>query len=160
MANFKYGLFIGLSLVLTGCQDDSPSSFFNNLALNTEQKIEYQDIHRLSLVLSDLEKKIDESGFSPTLKCQFQLKDTLNGMWQQAWIAFRVSIVIAKKEIASIKRAGVMEGHTMEIQFQHELPKFGYKPSDIEIIVHPIAWMPSFPLTITSDDNATKQSSL
>jgi hypothetical protein len=155
MANFKRLLLI-LTTALLGCSENDETEFFANIPEKERQQFAYQDIHQLSLTLSKLTKDIDETGFSPILKCAFHLEDNQHGPWPQAWVAFNISVLVSNVEITSIKRAGVLQGHSMDIQFQHELPKFGVKPENIKINIKPIAWMPSYPLIIINNETVAQ----
>lgn len=151
MANFKQ-LILTPFVALLGCNDHNDAYFFSSMPLQEKQPFVYQDIHKLALTLSNLTKEIDESGFSPVLKCKFHLENTLHGPWPQAWVAFDISVLVSNTEITSIKRAGVLQGYSMDIEFQQNLPKFGVKPADITINITPIAWMPSYPLIILDSE--------
>lgn len=150
MVNFKPLLLLPALLIL-GCYDDA-SDFFSDISFDEKKNIEYQNIHQLSLSLSKLTKTIDESGFSPVLKCQFHLENTLHGPWPQAWVAFNIGIFVGDQKVTAIKRAGVLQDHYMDIQFQQELPRFGIDIDKVKINITPIAWMPSYPLNIVTND--------
>lgn len=150
MANFKLILCLPLVLIL-GCREQTPH-FFSDITLDEKNKFAYLEAHQLSLTLSKLTKEIDESGFNPILNTAFHLEDEQHGPWAQAWVAFNISILVAGKEIVAIKRAGVLQDHSMDINVQQTLPKFGIKPSDVQIQIQPIAWMPSYPLNILMSD--------
>jgi hypothetical protein len=150
MANFKLVTYLSL-FFLFGCNEQSPH-FFSDIALDDKNKFAYHEAHQLSLTLSKLTKRIDESGFSPILHSQFHLEDEQHGPWAQAWVAFNISIKVSGKEVVAIKRAGVLQNHSMDIKVQQELPKFGIKPDQVQIQIQPIAWMPSYPLNIIVSD--------
>ena len=150
MANFKPFMLLPV-LALLGCDEQRPH-FFSDIALDEKNKFAYHEAHQLSLTLSELTKKIDESGFSPMLHTEFHLEDEQHGHWAQAWVAFNISIKVSEQEIVSIQRAGVLQNHSMDIKVQQELPKFGIKPEHIQIHIQPIAWMPSYPLNILVND--------
>jgi hypothetical protein len=152
MANFKLFLFLPVVFIL-GCSEQVPH-FFSDMTLNDTKNFKYQDVHQLSLTLSNLTKKIDETGFSPVLKCAFHLENTKHGPWGQAWVAFNISVLVDNKEVIAINRADVLQNHIIDIEFQHELPKFGVKLKDIKIKIQPIAWMPSYPLNIIMSDQS------
>ena len=138
-----------------GCTENNTETFFADVPNVANENFAYSDIHQLSLTLSDVVKDIDESGFSPILKCKFHLENNQHGPWPQAWVAFNISVLVLDSEISSIKRAGILQGHAMDIEFQIDLPKFGIKSDDITISIQPVAWMPSFPLNII--DSKTTQ---
>ena len=118
------------------------------------QKIEYQDIHQLNLSITNLDNQIDESGFSPVLKSRFRLNNKNGGPWPQAWVAFNINISIKGKKVVSIAKADVMQEHSLHIEFEQNLPKFGIKTDDLTIKITPVAWMPTFPLQIQSQESA------
>ena len=158
MANFKRSLpafllapFIGM---LTGCAETDTEIFFASVPTHDNENFAYTDIHQLSLTLSGVTKEIDETGFNPILKCKLHLENTRHGPWPQAWVAFNISVLAFNSEVSSLKRAGVLQGHAMDIEFQIDLPKFGIKSSDIAISIQPVAWMPSFPLNIIDNETA------
>ena len=159
MANFKQSLptcvFASFFGTLMGCTENDTETFFADVPNVANENFAYSDIHQLSLTLSDVAKDIDESGFSPILKCKFHLENNQHGPWPQAWVAFNISVLVLDSEVSSIKRAGILQGHAMDIEFQIDLPKFGIKSDDITISIQPVAWMPSFPLNII--DNETTQ---
>ncbi len=149
MPNFKYVSLILFTLSISACFNFSNEEFFNTSHVNEDSRqIEYQDIHRLNLSITDLNNHIDESGFAPILKSQFILNNKSDGPWPQAWVAFNINIFIKKQKLASIAKADVMQEHSLHIKFEQSLPKFGIKPEDLTIKISPIAWMPTFPLNI------------
>ena len=148
MANFKTLISLLGCLFLIGCSDQEENQFFLDLSADGTQQFHYRNIHDMTLTLSKIQKSIDESGFSPVLKGKFSIENTQRGPFEQAWVAFTVNIIIGDQEIASLQRAGILQEHQMDVQFQHNLPKFGLHPEAIKIRVTPIAWMPSYPLFI------------
>lgn len=156
MANFKQNfptyLLASLLGALSGCSETNTESFFAHVPNSANENFAYSDIHQLSLTLSDVTKDIDETGFSPILRCKLHLENAQHGPWPQAWVAFNISVLALDSEISSIKRAGILQDHAMDIQFQIDLPKFGIKPADITISIQPVAWMPSFPLNIIDNE--------
>jgi len=149
MDNFKRVLTAALIFAsLTGCSDNNQTDAFFKISVTDQQTVHYRDVHHLTLTISDITKAIDESAFNPVFKCHFQLENINHGPWDQAWVAFNISLQIGSKIIASIKRAGVLQNHIMDIHIQHNLPNFGYDIDDVEVKVTPIAWMPSYPLII------------
>ena len=153
MRNFK-GIALILSVfLLNGCSDDG--HFFDTALINNQsQQIEFQAVHQLSLTIQDMNKKIDESGFSPKFKSQFILSDTSKGPWPHALVAFNIELMLKDKRLAQITRAGAMDNHTLSVDIEQTLPSFGIKEKDITLNVKPIAWMPTFPLNI--QDTAQK----
>lgn len=156
MANFKQNLptylLVSLLGALIGCSETNTETFFTHVPSTANEDFAYSDIHQLSLTRSDVTKEIDETGFSPILKCKFHLENNQHGPWPKAWVAFNISVLALGSEVSSIKRAGILQGHAMDIEFQINLPKFGIKPDDIVINIQPIAWMPSFPLNIVDHE--------
>lgn len=150
MANFKFVFCVLLSLSLLGCTNQEENQFFLDLSSDGTQRFHYRGIHDVTLTLYDMEKYIDESGFSPLFKGSFSLENTNHGPFESAWVAFNIEILIGKKHIATIQRAGVLQNHKMHVQFKHDLPKFGLKPKQVTVLVNPIAWMPSYPLFISA----------
>lgn len=158
MANSKI-ILVGVSYLLsTGCTDTSLPHFFSEISMDADNKIHYQDIHRLSLSLVTLKKNIDETGFNPILNCYLRLENAQKGPWNQAWVAFNINVFVNKHKVASIKRAGILQHHAMEVEIQQQLPKFGLKSKDIKIEITPIAWMPSYPLEIQASDQVATPS--
>ncbi|NVK37674.1 MAG: hypothetical protein HWE18_07105 [Gammaproteobacteria bacterium] len=152
MANSKF-ILAGVSYLLTtGCSEPSLPHFFSDIGTDRDNKIQYQDIHRLSLSLVTLKKTIDETGFNPVLNCYLRLENENQGPWNQAWVAFNINVFVSKHKVASIKRAGILQNHAMEVDIQQDLPRFGLKSKDIKIEITPVAWMPSYPLQIQSSD--------
>lgn len=156
MANSKIILVALSYLFSTGCLDTSLPHFFSDISLDSDNKIQYQDVHRLSLSLVALKKNIDESGFNPILNCYLRLENARKGPWNQAWVAFNISVFVNKHKVASIKRAGILQNHAMEVDIQQQLPKFGLNAKEIKIEITPIAWMPSYPLEIQASDQVAK----
>lgn len=134
---------------MCGCTESPEPGFFSAANNKVNSGVEYQDIHQLKLVISDLHKKIDETGFSPVLKSHFQLNDLSESLWPQAWIVFNISIRIKDEEVAKITRANAMLSHSLNVEFEQSLPRFGIKNKDLTIVVTPITWMPAFPLQIS-----------
>ncbi|GAA6135284.1 hypothetical protein NBRC116188_20740 [Oceaniserpentilla sp. 4NH20-0058] len=151
MVNCK-SLFFVLIPFLFGCIEQEEDQFFTGSASDVEKRFHYRDIHNITLSLSQLNKVIDETGFAPIFKGQFSLENTQQGPFEKAWVAFTINILVANKIIASIQRAGVLQDHKMDVQFQHNLPKFGLSEEQVTIKVTPVAWMPSYPLSISRDE--------
>jgi len=149
MANFKLYLYAPLLALLLGCIEQEENQFFLDLSSDETKQFHYRDIHNVTLTLSDIEKSIDETGFSPIFKGAFSLENQQYGPFESAWVAFTINILLNHKEIASIQRAGVLQNHKMDVQFQLDLPKFGVAPEKVKIDITPIAWMPSYPLFIS-----------
>ncbi len=146
--NLCFYLAVVLSL-MSGCSELSEQGFFSAANNKVNTGVMYQDIHQLKLVISDLHKEVDETGFSPVLKSSFQLNDLSESLWPQAWIVFSISIRIKDKELAKITRANAMLNHNLNVEFEQSLPRFGINHKDLAIVVTPITWMPAFPLQIS-----------
>ncbi len=159
MPKFKLIIYCVLTLMLTACLDFPKEQFFSTRISEKNQKVEYQDIHKLNLAINGLVKEVDESGFSPKLKTHFTLKDLSDGPWPQAWVAFNIDVYLKDKKLARISKANVMQDRTLTVTFEQHLPKFGITQDELSIRVTPVAWMPTFPLHIMSDpaiDEAVK----
>ncbi len=160
MPNFNRIGFICIAFTLSGCLDLTQEQFFSTTAINQEsQTMEYQDIHKLNLAISMLHKEVDESGFSPKLKSNFELNNLNEGPWAQAWVAFNINIFINDEKIASLTKADVMQNHRLNVEFEQHLPKFGITQNELRIRVSPIAWMPTYPLQILPQSKDEKTSS-
>lgn len=147
MLNSKGISLLLVLLCISGCNDDG--HFFDTALINTQsQQIEFKPVHQLNLTIEDMNKNVDESGFSPKFKSHFRLSDTTKGPWPQAWVAFVIELSIKNKRLAQITRAGAMNEHTLQVDIEQTLPSFGINEKDISISVKPIAWMPTFPLNI------------
>jgi len=149
MANFKVLFIILIASCVLGCIEQEENQFFIDLSSDETKQFHYRDIHDVTLTLSNLTKSIDESGFSPIFNGSFSLENEQHGPFESAWVAFTINVLVGEKPIASIQRAGVLQNHKMDTQFQVNLPKFGIKSRQIDIQVAPIAWMPSYPLYIS-----------
>ncbi len=157
MPNFKVLLNGCLSLLLVGCLDLPKEEFFSSTTVNQKShEVEYQAIHKLNLAITELVKEVDETGFSPKLKSQFKLNNLNGGPWPQAWVAFNIEVHFKGKQLASISKANVLQNHSLVISFEQHLPKFGIGQEDIDIRVSPVAWMPTFPLQIMTDEASNK----
>lgn len=137
----------------SGCmeepQTDSKPHFFKSTSINqNSNQVEYLPIHQLKLEARNLKTKIDETGFAPKLIGYVELVNQSKGPWPQAWIAVNVELTIKDRKLATITKAGVLQDHQLSINIDQELPKFGLKTKDIRLSVTPIAWMPTYPLSI------------
>ena len=159
MRNFKGLALILISGLMLGCLNEDNGHFFDTALINTQsQQIEYQAVHQLNLTIKDMDNQVDEAGFSPKFKSQFQLVDTSKGPWPQAWVAFNIELSIKGSKLAEITRAGAMENHSLVVDIEQTLPRFGIKAGQIDINIKPIAWMPTFPLNIQATSNEHPQS--
>jgi len=149
MHNFNQCFYSAILLsFICGCSELSEQGFFSAANSKVNKEVKYQNIHQLKLVISDLYKEVDETGFSPVLRSNFQLNELSESLWPQAWIVFSISIRIKDKELAKITRANAMLNHNLNVEFEQSLPSFGINHKDLDIVVTPITWMPSFPLQI------------
>jgi len=136
-----------ISLVFcVACSEQEQAGFFNSHNINQSNQIEFQDIHQLKLTISELHKEIDESGFSPKLKSRFLLSNLQENQWPQAWVVFKIKILLKDLEILSITQSQALQNHQLAVSFQQDLPNFGIDKDQLSIRVTPIAWMPTFPL--------------
>ncbi len=100
MHNFNFIIILFIAL-LAGC-NNSDNHFYNDLKLDeSNNQIQYDDIHQLTLEIADLRKTIDESGFSPVLTTSFSLTNNQNKLWPQAWVAFIINIYIKDNKLAT-----------------------------------------------------------
>ena len=150
MHNYKLPICVCIWMTLSGCSDNTDRFFHVIEPENQTSKIEYSDIHRMNLAISEMSKSIDESGFSPSLNATFSLTNSQTGPWPQAWVAFIVNISIKDKLLASMTKSGSLHEHSLKVSVNQLLPKFGIKKDDINIEVNPISWMPTYPLVIQS----------
>jgi len=156
MRNFKYIFYITSLLFISACFEFSNEHFFNSTHINPKSKqIEYNSIHHLNLSIVSIRNVIDDSGFTPILKSHFQLHNKNSTLWAQAWVAFNIHIFIKGKQLASITKADVMQNHKLKVEFEQLLPQFGITKDDLTIKVIPIAWMPTFPLSISQKSNTS-----
>lgn len=149
MANFKHACVIITSLLLIGCFNHEENQFFLDLDPDGSKRFHYRDIHTMSLTLSKLETSVNETGFNPILTGRFTLENTQKSPFHSAWVAFTINLLIADKTVATFQKAGVLKQHKINVEFQHNLPSFGIKPEQIKIDITPVAWMPSYPLSIS-----------
>ena len=149
MRNYKILFSLTLSLFLVACSGEP--HFFSSIQ-NKDNHIEYQGVHQMSLNVTALNKLIDESGFAPILKCELLLENLKQGPWPQAWVAFNINIYVKGQKLAT--KAGALDSHQLMVIFDQNLPKFGLKEEDLSINVDPIAWMPTYPLNISSMDES------
>jgi hypothetical protein len=134
-------------LLLTACSDNQ--HFFHSIGGQLpEGKIEYSDIHKLSLSISPIKKVINETGFSPLLNVSFSLSTIQPTSWSQAWVAFTVVTYVNKKPISSITNSKSIQQDELAVSFEQVLPKFGIQLDNISIDVRPISWSPAYPLSI------------
>ena len=149
MRNCK-GLVLLSILLLGGCFNDN-SHFFDTALINDQsQQIEFKAVHQLNLTIGEMANEVDESGFSPKFKSQFQLVDSSKGPWPHAWVAFNIELMVKNKKVAEITRAGALDQHKLVVDIEQTLPSFGIKATDVSLNIKPIAWMPTFPLNIES----------
>ncbi len=150
MRNFRFPICAGFVFALTtGCSEQT--GFFSDID-NQDVQIQYHDGHQLQLDIVELSTVIDEGGFSPKLKGTLRLENLKQGPWPHAWVALHIDIHLDQQPLAEISRAAVIENHHMDIYFEQELPRFGIKKDKIAIQVHPVGWMPTFPLIINNAD--------
>lgn len=150
MLNYKPLTYSCLFVSIAGCmqQDDH---FFHSLNIpEKETVINYKENHKLTLQVMNLSKKIDESGFSPTLLATFTLDNQNKSIWPQAWIAFMVNIRVNDKLLASMTESGSLHQNSLNVEINQTLPKFGVKNKDVSIDITPISWMPTYPLIINT----------
>lgn len=153
MRNYKIVFVLSFFCFLQGCSDEA-NHFFHGMEMNDQaNKIEYSHIHQMNLNMTNMSKSIDESGFSPSLQASFSLKNTQPSPWPQAWVAFLVNISIKDKPLASLTKSGSLHEHSLNVNVEQLLPKYGINKDDIHIEVKPISWMPTYPLNIQSASN-------
>lgn len=151
MRNFKLLALPILVFLLAGCQEES--HFFVSIK-EQENRINYSDVHTMNLNVTALNKFVDETGFAPILKCELLLENLKHGPWPQAWVAFDIHIYVKGEKLSTITRAGALENHQLMVVFDQNMPKFGLAESEIAINIEPIAWMPTYPLEIDSNERS------
>ena len=136
MHSFRvYKAFINAAIVsaCTACsQNQDP------LPANTQLTLKYDPI----------EFEIDESGFSPRLLGFTTLRLQRNPPWPHVWVAFRISMHINNQPLADITQSKIMTSNEFSLQFEQTLPTFGIKQDTITITLHPLGWIPSYPLDL------------